>query len=275
VSEKAAGIILNRVYLESIVDEERLISLREMEQRLGYRFNDIGWLDKAFTHKSYIHQTNTVQKVSNEVLEFLGDAVLTLVVSHLLLQEFPEADEGILSKKRADLVKQSSLALLSRELGLEGQLLLGKSEILNGGRMKTSILANAYEALVGAIYMDSGFDRIFGILQNHLKPYLESQTSLLFDDYKSLLQEHSQRIYGVSPQYQVVSESGPDHDKRFQASVAIRGEVKGVGWGKSKKEAQQDAAKEALEETKSSAVLPENAVVEEMAPSQGSKEALE
>ena len=236
--------------MESSVDEERLASLRELEERLDYRFYDIEWLDKALTHKSFIHQTNTPQKVSNEVLEFLGDAVLTLVVSHLLLQKFPEADEGILSKKRADLVKQSSLALLSKELCLEGQLLLGKSELLNGGRMKASILANVYEALVGAIYMDSGFDRIFEIIQNHLKPYLQSQTSLLFDDYKSLLQEHSQRIYGVSPQYRVLNESGPDHDKRFQASVAIEGEIRGVGWGKSKKEAQQEAAKKALEEIK-------------------------
>ncbi len=233
--------------MESIVDEERLASLREMEERLCYRFNDIGWLDKALTHKSYIHQTNTPQKVSNEVLEFLGDAVLTLVVSHLLLQKFPEADEGILSKKRADLVKQSSLALLSKELCLEGQLLLGKSEILNGGRMKTSILANAYEALVGAIYMDSGFDRIFEIIQNHLKPYLESQTSLLFDDYKSLLQEHSQRVYGVSPQYRVLNESGPDHDKTFWIEVHVGDRSFGAGKGKNKKEAEQEAARLAYE----------------------------
>lgn len=238
--------------MESTLEEERMASLREMEERLSYRFNDVGWLDKALTHKSYIHQTNTLQRVSNEVLEFLGDAVLTLVVSHLLLQKFPEADEGILSKKRADLVKQSSLALLSKQLCLEGPLLLGKSEVLNGGRMKASILANAYEALVGAIYMDSGFDRIFEIIQNHLKPYLESQISSLFDDYKSLLQEHSQRVHGVSPQYRVLNESGPDHDKRFQASVAIKGEIKGIGWGKSKKEAQQEAAKKALEEIQSS-----------------------
>ena len=258
--------------MESIVDEERLASLRELEERLGYRFNDIEWLDKALTHKSFIHQTNTPQRVSNEVLEFLGDAVLTLVVSHLLLQKFTEADEGILSKKRADLVKQSSLALLSKELCLEGQLLLGKSELLNGGRMKASILANAYEALVGAIYMDSGYDRIFEIIRNHLKPYLESQTSLLFDDYKSLFQEHSQRNYGVSPQYRVVNESGPDHDKRFQASVAIGGEIKGVGWGKSKKEAQQEAAKKALEEIKLPDVPSESPNEEEMTQPQGPKD---
>jgi len=257
------------------VDEERLASLSEMEERLGYRFSHIEWLDKALTHKSYIHQTNTVQRVSNEVLEFLGDAVLTLVVSHLLLQKFPEADEGILSKKRADLVKQRSLAILSRELCLEGQLLLGKSEILNGGRMKASILANAYEALMGAIYMDSGFDRIFEIIRNHLKPYLESQTSPLFDDYKSLLQEHSQRVYGVSPQYRVVNESGPDHDKRFQASVAIRGEIKGVGWGKSKKEAQQEAAKKALEEMNSCNDQPESSEPIEVTQPQGQKDPLE
>jgi ribonuclease-3 len=230
------------------MDEKRLASLEELEKRLGYQFNEIGWLDKALTHRSFINETASTEKVSNEVLEFLGDAVLNLGVSHLLLQRFPEAREGTLSMKRAQLVKQSSLALLSKELQLEEHLLLGKGEILNGGMEKSSISANAYEALIGAIFMDSGFHRAVEIIQHHFEPYLQTKTpSVLFNDFKSLLQIHSQQTHGLSPQYRVVKESGPDHDKQFQASVIIGGEVKGTGWGKSKKEAEQEAAKNALE----------------------------
>jgi dsRNA-specific ribonuclease len=132
---------------------------------------------------------------------------------------------------------------------LENYLLLGKGELLNGGKKKSSILANTYEALIGAIFMDGGFDQTLAIVQKHFEPYLEGQMpSVIFNDFKSLLQIHSQQSYSVSPQYRVLKESGPDHDKRFQASVVIHGEVKGVGWGKSKKEAEQEAAKNALEQ---------------------------
>jgi ribonuclease-3 len=228
-----------------------MASLRELEGRLGYRFNKIEWLDQALSHKSFIHQTNLPKKESNEVLEFLGDSVLNLLVSHLLLQTFPDAQEGTLSMRRAHLVKQSSLAHLSKEIRLQDHLLLGKSELLGGGSKKSSILANAYEALIGAIYMDSGFDRTLEVIQHHLKPYLQSEIpSFLFNDYKSLLQEQTQRTRGLSPKYHVLNGFGPDHDKLFQASVAIAGEVKGIGWGKSKKEAEQEAAKKALEEIK-------------------------
>ena len=235
------------------MDEERFASLRELETRIGHQFSRLEWLDQALTHKSYIHQTNVTHKESNEVLEFLGDAVLNLVVSSLLYQTFPQAHEGILSMRRAHLVKRSSLAYLSKEIQLEEYLLLGKSELIDGGRKKASILANAYEAMIGAIYMDSGFDQTLNVLRHHLEPYLQAEIpSLLFNDYKSLLQEEAQRRHGCSPKYQVLQESGPEHDKRFQASVSIGGEVKGVGWGKSKKEAQQEAAKNALEQFKMS-----------------------
>ena len=259
------------------MDEDRLVSLKELEKRLGHRFNEIEWLDQALTHKSFIHQTNSTKKVSNEVLEFLGDAVLNLAVSHLLLQEFPEAREGTLSVKRAHLVRQSSLAHFSRQLRLEDHLLLGKSELLNGGGKKSSILANAYEALIGAIYMDAGFHRSLEIIQQHLSPYLHSRTALpLSNNYKSLLQEHFQRDHGLSPQYQVLKESGPDHDKRFQASVVISGEVKGIGYGKSKKEAEQEAARNALEEMNK---MPndkfQNSNEIQMTQSQGSKDSVE
>ena len=231
------------------MDEKRLTSLKELEGELGYQFKDIEWLHKALIHRSFSNEQDCPEKQSNEVLEFLGDAVLNLAVSHILLQKFPDAQEGALSMKRAHLVKQSSLAFLSRGLQLEEYLLLGKGEILNGGKKKTSILADAYEALFGAVYMDSGLDRVIEILQNILAPYLKSGLpSLGFDDYKSLFQEEAQRIHGQSPEYRVLQESGPNHNKMFQVSVSIDSEVKGAGWGKSKKEAEQEAAKNALEE---------------------------
>ena len=241
------------------MDEERLSSLKEFEERLGHRFTEIKWLDQALTHKSFVYETNHPEKVANEVLEFLGDSVLNLAVSHLLLKKFPDAQEGALSMMRSQLVKRSSLASLSKELQLEGYLLLGKSQQLNGGFNKSSILANAYEALIGAIFMDSGFNRALEIIQQHFEPYLEARTpSILFDDFKSLLQIYSQQSHGVSPQYRVVNESGPDHDKSFHASVIINGEVKGSGLGKSKKEAEQDAAKNALEEISTKSQAPNN-----------------
>jgi len=231
------------------MDEERLATLKALEDRLGYRFKEIKWLDQALTHKSFIYETNHPEKVANEVLEFLGDSVVNLAVSYLLFLKSPDAQEGALSMMRSQLVKRSSLATLSQELQLEGYLLLGKSQQSNGGMQKSSILANTYEALIGAIFMDSNFNQALDIIKGHFETYLQTGTpSELLNDFKSLLQIYSQQVHGVSPQYQVMNESGPDHDKRFQASVSIGDEVKGLGWGKSKKEAEQEAAKKALEE---------------------------
>jgi len=241
------------------VDEERVATLKELEERLGHRFIEIKWLDQALTHKSYIYETNHPENVANEVLEFLGDSVLNLAVSHLLLNKFPDAHEGTLSMMRSQLVKRSSLAALFKELQFEGYLLLGKSQQSNKGIEKFSILANAYEAMIGAIFMDSGFNRALEIIQQHFEPYLQTKTpSVLFDDFKSLLQIYSQQSHRQSPQYRVLKESGPDHDKQFQASVTIAGEVRGLGWGKSKKEAEQEAAKNALEEVNAKSQAPDN-----------------
>ncbi len=240
------------------MEEERLAALRRLEDRLGYQFREIERLDASLTHKSYAHESvpadpDPSKANGNEVLEFLGDAVLNLTISDLLLREFPEAQEGVLSKKRSHLVKRSFLANLCRELQLEQFLLLGKGELLDGGKKKSSILANAYEALIGAIYLDSGFHRSLEIVRAHFEPYLNSRKHVqFFDDYKSQLQEHSQQVYRLSPKYEVVLESGPDHDKRFQATVLIGSEIKGSGWGKSKKEAEQEAARQAFETLKMS-----------------------
>lgn len=229
------------------MDERRLEALKELEEQLGYSFKDILLLEKALTHRSYINESPLPKKESNEALEFLGDAVLNLAISQLLLLKFPDAHEGILSKQRASLVKKSTLVRVSKGLHLENYLLLGKGELLNGVVKKSSILANTYEALIGAIFMDSGFNQALKIIRSHFEPYLQREIVLtLFDDYKSLLQEYVQKAYGLSPQYKVLSEIGPEHEKRFQASVTIGGEIEGVGWGGSKKAAEQEAAKNAL-----------------------------
>lgn len=238
---------LSGAWRRGCMDEERLGSLKELEERLGYQFKEKEWLDRALTHKSFIHQTNASDRVSNEVLEYLGDAVLNLAVSHLLLKEFPEAQEGTLSMLRAHLVKRSSLAFFSKQLRLDQHLLFGKSEILDGGAKKTSILANTYEAVIGAIYMDSGYDQALEIVRSHLEPYLGSDHfSFTSNDYKSLLQKFAQKEMGITPRYHVLKESGPEHEKQFQASVMIGEEVKGTGWGRSKKQAEQEAARNAL-----------------------------
>jgi ribonuclease-3 len=235
------------------LDEERLAVLQELEGRLDYRFSEIRWLEQALTHKSFSYETDPAVRVANEVLEFLGDAVLTLAISHLLIQKFPKAEEGELSKKRSHLVKKSFLAHLSKDLHLEEYLLLGKGEMQSGGRKNPSIRANTYEALIGAFYMDGGYSQALEVIQRHFDPYLECGTpARLFHDYKSLLQEKAQQAKGQSPRYQVLQEAGPDHDKRFQASAIINGEVKGVGWGRSKKEAEQEAARKAIEELETS-----------------------
>ena len=232
--------------------KDRLVSLYELERRLGTRFKKISWLDRALTHKSFTDQSPSTQgdlpaRTANEVLEFLGDAVLTLAISDLLIRSYPEAHEGTLSQWRAQLVRRSSLALLANELELEQFLLLGKGEIKDGGSQKSSILANTYEALIGAVYLDSGFDRALEIVESHFEAYLRPEMlPFHVGDYKSLFQEHTQRTHGLSPTYQVLNESGPDHDKRFQASVTVGEHVMGVGRGKTKKEAEQEAARKAL-----------------------------
>ena len=239
------------------MESERRMALRELEGRLNYQFEEIGYLDLALTHKSFMHESFSVQpdpskENGNEVLEFLGDAVLGLAVSHLLHQVFPEAQEGVLSKKRSHLVKRSFLAHLSMQLDLQRHLRLGKGELQDGGRKKASILANAYEALIGAIYLDSGFDCSLEIVRNHFKSYLECEAAFpLFNDYKSLLQERVQQLCRLSPKYHIVEDNGPEHDKRFQATVLVGKETKGRGWGKSKKEAEQQAAQNALQQINS------------------------
>lgn len=229
------------------IDERRLTQLKELEESLGYRFSQIKWLHQALIHKSYVYETNALEKINNEVLEFLGDAVLNLAVGYLLFERFPGVQEGTLSMMRSSLVKKSSLASLSEELQLDRYILLGKSRKIDEGKGKTSLLANTYEALIGAIFIDSGFDQVSEIIRQHFEPHLcnENMTEKIINP-KSLLQIYAQQTYRKSPQYLVSHESKEERDKCFKAYVSIEGKVRGSGWGRSKKEAEQEAAKEAL-----------------------------
>jgi ribonuclease III len=218
-----------------------------LEQRLSYRFTDRRLLENSLHHSSFIHEQNRTDLRSNERLEFLGDAVLNLVAGHLLMKHFPEVPEGNLSRMRARLVNESQVAKLARMLELGRFLHLGKGESLSGGRKKRSILADAYEALMGAVYLDGGFDAAFQILKDHLTPLLDHMTaSELRYDYKSRLQEAVQGRGGQVPEYRMVNESGPDHDKTFRVAVAVF-DLCEEGIGKSKKMAEQDAARKAVE----------------------------
>ncbi|MFQ5587007.1 MAG: ribonuclease III, partial [Thermodesulfobacteriota bacterium] len=185
---------------------------------------------------------------SNERLEFLGDAVLSTVVSHIMMERFPKKNEGDLSRLRARLVSEVTLSSLAREMRLGDYLLLGKGEILDGGREKSSLLADTFEALIAAIYLDGGFGRVFDFIAERFDTMLNGlSVETESRDYKTLLQEYTQGHFRVVPEYRVVDEYGPDHERRFTVHVLIKGERCGEGVGRSKKEAQQRAAREALE----------------------------
>jgi ribonuclease-3 len=186
----------------------------------------------------------------NERFEFLGDAVLNLIVGHILMERYPNLKEGDLSRIRANLVNESQLAIIARAIDLGAFIRLGKGEIQTRGSEKNSILAGAFEALIAAVYLDGGFKGVFKIIKNIFVPLLDSVNSAIDSyDYKSRLQEWAQEEQGSVPYYKVVREEGPDHDKTFWISVKVF-DVESEGHGKSKKMAEQDAARKALEKLK-------------------------
>lgn len=215
-----------------------------LEDRLGLRFQDPDLLRDALTHRSYAFEHGGV--TNNERLEFLGDAVLGLVVTDLIFNQYPHLPEGEMAKLRAATVNMGILADVARELGLGDHLYLGRGEELSSGRDKSSILADALEALFGAVYLDQGVEEtrrlIIGLLGEYIRTHVEQG---LVRDYKTNLQERSARTWGHVPEYRITS-TGPDHAKHFEARVFLRGELQGVGVGRSKKEAEQAAAQQAL-----------------------------
>jgi len=228
--------------------EERINELVPLQKKLVYTFNDPKLLNKALTHKSYSNEIDSAIK-DNERFEFLGDSVLDLIVSDYMVREYDDLAEGSLSKIRAAVVNEGCLARLAQDIYLGQYLLLGKGEHLSGGRQKASILANAYEALVGALFFDSNLQTVSRVFLPKLVGKIDKYRSTWnFRDFKSDLQEFTQSKWTCIPSYQVVDEIGPDHDKRFNVKVVVRNKVEGTGKGRSKKEAEQDAAKMALDE---------------------------
>jgi len=219
--------------------------INELLNDLGWKAGNLSYYEQALTHSSFAHERGH-RRLHNERLEFLGDAVLELIISDYLYQKYSQLSEGKLTKLRADLVCEASLARIAYGLNLGQYIRLGKGEIVGGGASRPSLLADTIEALIGAHYMDRGFEvsrekvleLFFPILQ-------ELQEGHLRRDFKTLLQEFTQARYAVTPSYRIVRESGPDHEKTFTAEVMLAADVVGAGEGRSKKEAEQAAAKEA------------------------------
>ncbi|MGQ9750354.1 ribonuclease III [Desulfosoma sp.] len=226
--------------------------LHRIQDLLGYRFQSIDLIHQALVHRSYTHERTETGLDDNERLEFLGDSVLSLVISHMLLIKFPQADEGSLSRMRASLVNEGRLAAIAADLGLGDLMRLGKGEEMSGGRDKPSILADAVEALLGAVYLDGGLDAAFHVVRRLFDEKLEQMVTeedplrRLDKDFKTQLQEATQAKKRMVPQYVVEREEGPDHDKVFYVTVSLEGRLLARGVGKSKKAAEQDAAQKAL-----------------------------
>ncbi len=217
----------------------------QLEKRLGYTFKNKQLIIEALTHKS------DKKPYNNERLEFLGDAVLDLIVGEYLFNKFPKSNEGILSKIRASLVNESGFTLLARAIDLGSYIYLSPAEENNNGRNKPSLLSNAFEAIIGAVYLEAGLDTAKKITIDLLEsahPKIDLDT--LSKDYKTALQELTQATHGVTPQYELLGSSGPDHKKEFEIAVKLNDETIASARGKSKKEAQQKAAKIALEALK-------------------------
>ena len=218
--------------------------LLELEKKIGYPFQDFDLLIRAMTHSSYANEHKKEQREHNERLEFLGDAVLELISSDYLFRNYPDTPEGTLTKKRASMVCEPTLALCAREISLGEYLLLGKGEDATGGRKRDSIVSDAMEALIGAIYLDGGFANAKEFIDRFILDDIENKQ--LFYDSKTTLQEIVQGSYDEDVRYEIVKEEGPDHDKTFYMEVKVNGKVLGEGSGKTKKDAEQHAAHTAL-----------------------------
>lgn len=221
--------------------------LADLEAVLEYRFSDRRLLVEALTHRSFLNEAGDAGVRDNERLEFFGDAVLGFFISRELLARFPERREGELTRLRAALVDEESLARFAAALGLGRYLRLGRGEERSGGREKRSILANAGEALLAALYLDGGAEPVERLLLRYFAPLLESEGwGTAARDYKTELQELAQACYGTIPRYELEGVAGPDHERRFTVAVSVEGERLGEGSGRSKKEAEQVAARMAV-----------------------------
>jgi ribonuclease-3 len=233
---------------------ERRDELEDLARRLGHHFENLELLDQALRHSSYAHE-NPESGASNERLEFLGDAVLDLTVSTLLLAQFPKSSEGDLSRGRAALVNARQLALLARNLGLGAHLLVGRTEERQEGREKPSILADALEAVLAAVFLDGGLAAVATLTKRWFSPLLA--TALTGQDFKTSLQELTQARYKALPSYHLLAESGPGHAKHFRVEVRLNEVPLARGEGCTKKQAAQRAARLALDKLAEGGTEPE------------------
>lgn len=220
--------------------------INELEKAIGYEFRNITLLQNALSHSSYANERWHDSLKSNERLEFLGDSVLGMLVADYLYRTFPDRPEGELTRMRADMVREKTLATVANRLGLGQHLMLGKGEELGGGRSRESILADAVESVIAACYLDGGMDAAVQFIQKFILVNVPV-TKLHNADYKTALQELVQQKKNQVLAYRLVGESGPDHDKQFRVELTLNGEVVGVGTGSSKKRAEQAAAQAAIE----------------------------
>ena len=231
----------------------RVVRIRDefddLETRIEYRFKDRGLLEHALTHKSRAAEDISGGVADNESLEFLGDAVLGLIVAEALFRQYPNYNEGQKSKIKASIVSTQALARHAENIRLGDHLILGRGEEKTGGRFKQALLADAYEALIAAIYLDGGLEAVDAFLRRELKEGIDAGATRDFvgRDYKSALQERVQALGRPLPEYRIAGEAGPDHQKVFSIEVVVGGEVLGAASGKAKKEAEQEAARLALE----------------------------
>lgn len=227
--------------LESLIDRAS-----EVEEKIKYKFQDKNLLALAFVHRSFVNENRRVTTQHNERLEFLGDSILGLLISEYLYRNLPDNPEGELSSLRSQLVEAQSCMAYVQQLDVEPFLLLGKGEQRNDGRGRDSILADLFEALIGAIYLDGGIEAAKAFLFDNFSGEIEGIMRQPVHNWKAELQDYSQKHYQQPPVYQVIEESGPDHSKIFTIAVEVNSEQAGVGKGSSKKEAQQEAARAAL-----------------------------
>lgn len=223
--------------------------ISELEKKIEYEFKDKELLKTALTHSSYANEKKKDKLLFNERLEFLGDSVLGLIISEYLFKNFESYNEGEMSKKRATLVCETALSLLAKRIDLGKYLNLGKGEEKSGGRMRDSNLADSFEALIGAIYLDGGLDETKKFLnKNIIKILIENENKeILFIDYKTKLQEIIQKGKNKKIRYELIKEEGPDHNKQFTTNLYVDEELYGLGVGRSKKESEQKAAKKGFE----------------------------
>lgn len=229
-------------------DDKLLANISKLESVIGYTFKDKSNIILALTHSSFANENKALKLYNNERIEFLGDAVLNVVISEYIYNNYKDLSEGELTKLRANIVCESSLMKCANKIGLGKFLLLGKGEEASGGRERASMLCDVFEAVIGAIYLDGGMESAKAFIFRQMKSLIENSVKVFsFADYKTRLQEIVQKSTATKIRYVVVEEKGPDHDKVFVINVKVNNKVVGVGEGKSKKEAEQNAAKDAIE----------------------------